>query len=155
MDLLIENGILLKPYDLAWTPNGWAAAPAGWTPDRDARVLAQADEIQRAEPATPREFALLAAEKKRGRELYRKRHPWHGWVPVTARADRKISRAYRQYFMDMNPDVINEGNVMSGAARARAAWPPDGRYIFRNGKIQRAALLEEFVLTEMETNPND
>ena len=130
MNLLIESGILLKPFVRPWTPDGWGRVPPGWTPDRGEWVLARADELQRESPDLPREFALLQAEQDHGEALHAQRKPWPGWVPVDARRDGDISRAYRELFMRMNPDRA------PGLPSSGAQWPGDGRYRFVGGRME-------------------
>lgn len=137
VELLIEDGILLKRYTRPWTPQGHGAAPAGWTPERDEWVLKQADTLQAEKQGLPREIALQAAVIERGEQLNAQRLPWPGWVPITVRNDPKISQAYRQLFIDTNSG-INEGNVMAQSAQARATLPPDGRYVLRGKKMEQA-----------------
>lgn len=132
MDLLIEGGMLLRPFTMPWKPDGWGRAPGGWTPDRGQWVQDRADQLQEETPALPREFALLAAEKEHGALLFDTKQPWPGWVPVKPRTDRKISNAYRKLFMAMNPEV--EG-LPEEIRKRKAVVPPDGRYLYRGGKI--------------------
>lgn len=135
MDLLVENGILLKPYTLAWAPKGWGHKPKGWTPGNNEWITQRIEELQRETPGMHETIARIKAEQEYGQRLHAKRQPWSGWVPVNARSDLRISRAYRQFFIDMNPD-IDGGNVMSKTAQEHAEWPPDGRYRYRKGELE-------------------
>jgi hypothetical protein len=134
MDLLIEQGHLLKPHARTWHPSGWGHAPAGWTPDRGDWVQNRADELQQAVEQEgsilPREFALLKAEQAHGELLHKARKPWPGWVPILPKRDKEISRAYRELFQRMNPDRAPD-------LPAKAAqWPGDGRYRFVKGRME-------------------
>lgn len=123
MRLLIENKILLKEYARAWTPTGWGKAPKGWTPDEcsewvHARSEEMMAEARAKELVTSREFTKRAAAAEYGKVLYKLKKPWPGWVPIIAQHDRKISKAYRQYFVELEQ------------------CPPDGFYTFHNGKMR-------------------
>jgi hypothetical protein len=144
MKLRIEDGILLKEYCLAWKPKGWGKAPPGWTPDdtckwvqqRAAEILVGAKADVDARGANGEQltiFALKKASFEYGDVVHQKRRPWMGWVPISAMWDRKISRAYRNLFLEMNPDIPDpaaEAKMKSG----RVQWPADGFYEF-DGRV--------------------
>ena len=138
MKLRIEDGILLKPYALAWTTEGWGKRPVGWTPDdTNEWVRERADELlaqttSKDNLVLPRIFALKAAADDYGKELYEQHKPWPGWVPIVASFDRNIARAYRRLFIEMNPNVDNPTVPI---ARKHAVYPPDGWYELRGSKM--------------------
>ena len=135
IELLIENGILLKRWTVAWTPDGWSRRPHGWTPDRDEWVVTRAKELQSKEPNMFLEFALRKAEVERGQMLYKQRQPWPGWVTVSLnKEDKKIREAYRQLFVKLNPEYPEDSKPNVRMADP-VKWVPDGRYIFRNGEM--------------------
>ncbi len=125
MNLLIEHGQLLKPYALPWSPDGWVI-PKDWTPERTPEMTARFDALQAARPeAAP--FALWEqVEHDEGERLQSRRKPWPGWVmlpapsfPNATKKDKRISKAYRRLYVEMDER------------------PPDGRYSFRGGKMER------------------
>jgi len=127
--LLIEHGQLLKPYARPWRPDGWGPAPPGWTAaddewieQRTAELMDGWRKVLEKEPVLA--IAKQQARQERGELLQAERKPWPGWVPTNPRADRRITRAYRELFKAMN------GNG------AKVKWPPDGYYVFANGKMQ-------------------
>ena len=132
-DLLIENGILLKPHNLSWRPAGWQKPPAGWTPQRTQPILDAADQLQKETPDLPRFLALQQAEQREGERLHALRRPWPGWVPINANVDRRISKAYRNLFIEINPD--HERLTKWDTQNERVTWPLDGRYVFKNGRM--------------------
>ena len=134
----IEDGILLKPYALAWSEDGYSKRPVGWRPDDTSEwVQKRADEIlsqmqTRENVVLPRIFALNSAANDYGKELAKQRKPWPGWVPVVASYDRNIARAYRKLFVEMNPDV--DPNVP--LSRRNSVYPPDGWYEFSGSTMR-------------------
>ena len=133
MNLRIEDGILLKPYALARHDDGYSPPPSGWTPFDIDVITRKAQEImalsgdQVDEPSwqTAKLEAWLAIEKQH----YDNNEPWSGWAPVVYQIDRKIGRAYRQLFLDLN------GGKQPARLSTRAKFPPDGEYEYRNGKM--------------------
>ena len=123
MKLKIEAGQLLTPYAIPWSPDGWVI-PNGWTPDRTLEMQVRFDKARAALP-TAAEFVLWAQiQNEEKQRLQSRRKPWPGWVmlpgphdPRATRTDRRISRAYLRLHGELG------------------AWPPDGRYKFKNGKI--------------------
>jgi hypothetical protein len=130
--LLIENGMLLKPYTLPWKPDGWNPPP-GWTPKRGKWVRDYADKLQRVTPTLPREFALETAETEHGKFLQSKKLPWPGWIFITVERDPDISRAYRELFVKMNPQIAT---LPLDQLRLKAKYPPDGFYKFHKRKME-------------------
>ena len=123
MNLLVERGLLLKPYTRPFdTETGQhLPAPPGWTPDRDEWVEHKATELQEKAIAAGvpvgREAALQAAEKLAGERLIEARLPWPGWVPAKHDEDEKLTRAYAKLAQKLDQ------------------WPPDGRYVWRGGEV--------------------
>lgn len=123
MNLLVENGLLLKAYALAFdTERGrHLDAPLGWTPDRDEWVEAKATEIQEkavvAGNPVPREIAYVEAERLAGERLVEARQPLRGWVPAKPSTDKKLIRAWLALIRKLDD------------------WPEDGRYVWRGGGI--------------------
>lgn len=139
MKLRIEDGILLRPYALAWKPEGWSPPPAGWTPDDTCKWVKEkaaelAEDFKRNNDGqeVPSVFTLKVAAQNHGDHLHKNRAPWFGWVPVDAMKDRDISKAYRKRFSEINPQV---SDVTVELARKKATWPEDGWYEFVNGKM--------------------
>ena len=142
MKLKIENGQLLTPYAIPWSPDGWVI-PNGWTPDRTPEMTARVDELQVEHPEAP--VFVLWEQVEHGESERRQtlRRPWPGWVmlpgphdPRATRTDRRISKAYRALFVKMNPQ--HAASVKSGKRPLDSApveWPPDGDYVFRGGKM--------------------
>ena len=69
--------------------------------------------------------AWLTIEKKH----YDANEPWAGWVPTTYQTDRRIGRAYRNLFVEMN------GGQCPPKFDEHATYPPDGMYEYRNGEM--------------------
>lgn len=141
--LLLEDGILLKPYNLASgvTENGthqWGPAPGGWMPDHTcAAVIAAADTAQAENDHLARTQALLEAALRDGKRHAEQRKPWPGWVPIkpTQPADRRAVHAYRNLFKRMNPQF---DKVPAGVGKDNtfgATWPPDGQYNLRSATM--------------------
>lgn len=133
MNLRIEDGILLKPHALAWHDDGYSPPLAGWTPEDidDITALAQeavakAETIDEEAWATAKVDAWLTIE----RQHYDAKQPWLGWVPVVYQDDKRIGRAYRELFVEMN------GGQCPPARDEHAKYPPDGLYEFRSGKMR-------------------
>lgn len=137
MRLRIEDGILLKPYSLAWTPEGWGKRPRGWTADDVVPwVQERADELltqttSKDNLVLPRIFALKRAAEDYGAEMDEQHKPWPGWVPINPSTDRDIAKAYRRLFIAMNPDT----DVTVPIAQRNAVYPLDGWYEFKGGKM--------------------
>ena len=132
MNLKIEDGILLKPYSLAWHGDGYSPPPAGWAPIDIADITALAQEIvakadQVDEPTW--QAAKLEAWLTVERGHYADNEPWAGWVPIVYQTDRRIGRAYRNLFVEMN------GGQCPPKFDEHATYPPDGMYEYRNGKM--------------------
>jgi hypothetical protein len=154
MRLMIEGGILMKEYALPWRPGGYNHKD-GWTADnRNEWVRNQADELvedykrkQRhdggsIDPAlleNARFLFLQQATREHGEYLKEKRLPWPGWIPVSVRDrhDKQVCKAYRAYFVQINPAY--EG--VPPNLQLHAVWPPDGFYEF-DGKVME--LVEKF-----------
>ena len=125
MKLKIENGQLLKPRAIPWSPDGYTI-PDGWTPDRTPEMTARVDKAQAALP-TAAEFVLWAQiQNEEKQRLQSRRKPWPGWVmlpaphdPRATKTDQRISKAYRALYVELGE------------------WPPDGDYVFRGGKMER------------------
>ena len=133
MNLQIEHGILLKPHALARHTDGYSPPPTGWTPiDIDditalaQEIVAKADQMDEATWQAAKLEAWLAIERRH----YADNKPWAGWVPIVYQADRRIGRAYRELFVEMN------GGQCPPRRDKRAKYPPDGMYEFRNGKMR-------------------
>ena len=133
MNLKIEHGILLKPHALARHTDGYSPPPKGWTPEDidDITVLAQKiiatnEPIDAESWATAKLEAWLMIE----RQHYDANEPWAGWVPITYQTDKRIGRAYRNLFIE-----LNEGQCPPQRDK-RAKHPPDGMYEYRNGKMR-------------------
>lgn len=141
MDLLIENGILLKPFSAPFDIlEGKHIIPDGWTPARTPEMQASFDELkaEASETEVPDFLLWKKAELERGKQLAQFRRPYPGWFPVRPRTDKKIVKAYRALFVQMNPDAnkrIRAGKIWSGP---KAEYPPDGRYLLRGGTMERA-----------------
>jgi len=125
MNLLIENGQLLKPYALPWSPDGWTRPP-GWTPDRTPGMRERFRLLQAKNQDVPEPLLWHQIEQDEGEYLHAARRPWPGWVMVPApsmpsatKEDRRISKAYRALFVERGRDV------------------PDGRYRLRNGRMEK------------------
>ncbi len=134
--LKLEDGILLKPYTLARHTDGYSSPPAGWTPEDINDITALAQEIvaksdQVDEPAW--QAAKLEAWLVVERQHYDANELWAGWVPISYQTDRRIGRAYRELFVEMN------GGQCPPRRDKHAIFPPDGMYEFRNSRM---ALLE-------------
>lgn len=145
MHLRIENGVLLKPYALPWRKDGFVRI-LGWTPERSSPWIQNRIaeiEVARAETLNTKplpELIAQQAEAEYGKELQDARQPWRGWIPVSAVQDRRISRAYRQLFVRMNPehkDPVMQMKLRGG--RSRVIFPPDGEYTYANGKMETDA----------------
>ena len=131
--LRIEHGILLKPHALARHGDGYSPPPAGWTPVDIADITTLAQEIvakadQMDEPTW--QAAKLEAWLAIERQHYDANQPWAGWVPVVYQTDRRIGRAYRNLFVEVN------GGQCPPKFDKRAKYPPDGEYEYRNGKMK-------------------
>ena len=132
MNLRIEHGILLKPHALARHTDGYSPPPTGWTPVDVADITALAQEIvakadQMDEPTW--QAAKLEAWLTVERRHYADNEPWAGWVPVVYQTDRRIGRAYRNLFVEMN------GGQCPPKFDEHATYPPDGMYEYRNGEM--------------------
>ena len=132
MNLKIEDGILLKPHALARHSDGYSPPPAGWTPEdiADITALAQeivskADQVDAPTWQSAKLEAWLAIERKH----YDANKPWSGWVPISYQTEKRIGRAYRHLFAEMN------GGQCPPKRDKRAIYPPDGMYEYRNGKM--------------------
>ena len=132
--LLIENGMLLNPYTLPWRPDGWKV-PDGWTPKRGKWIQEYANTLQKTNPNLPREMALKTAETQRGEFLQGKKMPWVGWIFITVEKDPDISRAYRELFVRMNPQI---DKLPIAQLRLKAKQPPDGFYTYHKRKMELA-----------------
>jgi len=131
MNLLIERGILLKPYaaplDIA---TGKHRVPDGWTADRTPAMHARFNELEAEIPDETPGFVLWAqVEREEGERLAKFKRPCPGWVPVK-QSERRIVKAYRELFIRMNPGS-------NGKARPGTKWPPDGRYVLRGATMER------------------
>ena len=138
--LLIEHGQLLKPYARPWRPDGWGPAPPGWTAADDEWIENRATELMdgwrktlEAEPVPA--IARNQARQERGELLQAERKPWPGWVPTNPRTDPRITRAYRELFKAMNTH-IEPPLTPNKIEHVEVTWPPDGYYVFANGKMQ-------------------
>ena len=131
MNLKIEDGILLKPHALARHTDGYSPPPAGWTPEDMYDVNRLTANLALASDGTLEALkhakveAWLTIEKKH----YDANEPWAGWVPTTYQTDRRIGRAYRNLFVEMN------GGQCPPKRDKHAKYPPDGMYEYRNGKM--------------------
>ena len=132
MNLKIEDGILLKPHALARHDDGYSPPPKGWTPEDIADItalaqgiVAKADQVDAPTWQAAKLEAWLAVE----RQHYDDNKPWVGWVPVAPQTDRKIRRAYRNLFVEMN------GGQYPPKRDEHAIFPPDGMYEYRNGRM--------------------
>lgn len=141
MNLLLENGQLLKPHALPWSPGGWVI-PDGWTPERTTEMHGRFELLRADNPDAPAFLLWQQIEKDEGEYLHAARRPWPGWVmvpsPHSAKAtkeDRRIGKAYKALFIEMNPqyeELVKAGKRPPGDVE----WPPDGRYRLRNGKME-------------------
>ena len=137
--LKLEDGILLKQYSLAWHTDGYSPPPKGWTPEDvdDITTLAQENiAMGNLVDAVVWQSAKLEAWLIIERRHYDTKQPWFGWVPVAYQSDRRIGRAYRNLFAEMN------GGQCPPRRDKRAKHPPDGMYEYRNGKM-RSLLKDE------------
>lgn len=140
MILQIEDGILLKPYSLAWQKEGYSPPPAGWTPvDREElnqytfSLMRRSDRVQRIyPPRIARLKALAFFEDKH----HATKKPWDGWVPVIFQRDRRIGMAYRALFVALNPDKNEIELTVQARTKKNVIWPGDGYYEFANGKLR-------------------
>ena len=130
--LKLEDGILLKQYSLVRHTDGYSPPPKGWTPEDidDITVLAQeivakADQVDEATWQAAKLEAWLIVERRH----YDANEPWAGWAPISYRTDRRIGRAYRELFVEMN------GGQCPPRRDKCAKYPPDGLYEFRNGRM--------------------
>ena len=138
MNLLIENGILLKPYSAPLGRDGKHRRLKGWTPDRTSyEINARFDEFKAKSPDMPDYLIWAQVENEEGKRLAMLRRPWPGWIPVPAPVsgkatdeDRRISKAYRELFQRMNPERGNNAHKLP-----EAEWPPDGLYEFVDGEM--------------------
>jgi len=146
MLLRIEDGILLKPYTLPWREEGYTRPP-GWTPDATSWIKRRANTLEvqwrmTMDTPPPRLIAEQQAETEYGRKMKEGRHPWPGWVPVSAanRNDKKLRTAYRKLFIRMNPEHSDPGmQAKLRGGRDKVLWPPDGEYTYANGRMEAAA----------------
>jgi len=123
MKLKIEAGQLLKPCSLPWSPDGWVIPP-GWTPDRTPEMTVRFEALCDEWFAVGDMIVWQKIEADEGERLQSRRKPWPGWVmlpgphdPRATKTDRRISKAYLRLHGELG------------------AWPPDGRYEFRGGKM--------------------
>jgi len=139
MRLMIEGGILLKPYTLAWRPGGYKRPP-GWTPDErnewvQRRTAELMDDYMRKATsggntvadsviASARFMFVRQAAEDHGHHLKELRKPWPGWTPVVYQLDRDIGQAYQRMFVTLNPDYFK----LPPELRVKVQWPPDGLY---------------------------
>ena len=140
MNLKIEDGILLKPHALARHSDGYSPPPVGWTPEdiTDITTLAQeiaakADQMDEPTWQAAKLEAWLAVE----RQHYDDNKPWSGWVPIDYQTDKRIGRAYRNLFVEMN------GGQCPPKRDKSALYPSDGMYEYRNGKMQLSSSDED------------
>lgn len=147
--LKIEDGILIKQYSRPFKDGQFAAPPAGWTPDDGGQWVEDRVYQLQAERKKNREipswfFAIRQAAVEQGRVFREKRQPWPGWVPVgLGQHDRKIRKAYREYFVELNKDsVTRDKNNSSVEQIQQALRPPDGFYDLKNGKFVPAKTLD-------------
>lgn len=63
--------------------------------------------------------------------MARKQAPCPGWIPVSPRTDGDVSAAYRELFVRLTGE------------RGKSYFPPDGHYVFGNGKIERDGKREQ------------
>jgi hypothetical protein len=146
--LLLEGGILLKPYILPWRPGGFKPVK-GWSADEGnewvqqrrgelmedyERKVQQDGELEESVSNTAQFLFLQQAVREHGEYLKEQHKPWPGWVPVSInlKTDKAIRDAYRLLFVTMNPDYDKLPTNM----RYEAQWPPDGMYEF-DGKVMR------------------
>lgn len=142
MNLLIENGQLLKPRSLPWQPTGWAI-PKGWTPERTPEMEVQFDKSQAALPDAPPFVLWAQIQNDEGKRLQLARRPWLGWVmvpsplsPVATKQDKRVSRAYRRLYSELNVEYSKFiDNKLKPPPGVKLTVPPDGRYVFRGGRM--------------------
>lgn len=125
MELLIEDGILLRPYTLAWRREGWRSPP-GWTPKRTPAMYELFEKLKEQLPDAPDLYLWDGIERVEGQQRFRERQPWPGWVPLPAPSfpnatpeDKAISSAYREL------------------CQREGAMPADGRYVFERRRMMR------------------
>ena len=139
-DLLIEHGQLLKRYVLPWResgyqpPPGWTPADDEWTEARIAELMAGWEQVL-DRPASP-EIARKQALDERGKMMQERRKPWPGWVPTNPRDDPDITRAYRELFQRINPE-LKPPTTQKMIERVDVIWPGDGRYVYKKGEMRR------------------
>jgi hypothetical protein len=116
--ILIEDGMLLKPYVRPWKPGGWDPAPPGWTAYRTDEVVTEGERIV-VEEGIPFEMALQRAALEDGKRRKEAHHPWPGWVPISVARDRGILKAFQALVREMG------------------SYPPDGKYQINDGVMEQ------------------
>lgn len=134
--LKLEDGILLKQYSLPWRDEGFRTPPAGWTPiDIDA-IQEMADKLLTDDIVAGQELDKHSGQRVRLKawqtfeQLHNdRREMWMGWIPIIFQHDRKIGKAYRRLFVELNDGKRPPRQSM------RAVYPKDGMYELKNNHM--------------------
>lgn len=144
MNLLLENGQLLKPCSIPWSRGKWVR-PKGWTPQRTPQMTIRFEELSAERDDIPDAVLWGQVEHEEGERRQAARRPWPGWVmvpgpsmPSATKTDRRISKSYRRLFSELNEqysDFIDNGR--QPPAGAELVQVPDGQYEFRRGRMMQ------------------